>query len=816
MHLDCYTPAALRALALAVSCSEHSGDGYVGTVHLLLGLMLAETDDNTPCVAAKLLRAHTMTAHAIAQIQPLPKERFEEQITDVDTLYQRIVEAKEQFTPVLCRILSRAKEEAERFLIERRNGEAVIGTEHLLFSMLCENDAAAHHFLTQQNLPLHELYGDILSFLSAITAEEAIFSGLHDSQADDITNKKMADRMTENPYLLNMTASAAAGKYDAVVGRETEEENILRILLHRQKNNPCLLGEAGVGKTAIVEGLAARIAHGTVPSILQNVQIFSLDLGAMLAGAKYRGEFEERLKSVLSFCRRQESIPILFIDELHMLMGAGSAEGGADAANLLKPALSRGEIRIIGATTKAEYDKSIGRDGAMSRRFQTVTVEEPSEENAVRMLCALRPKLETHHRVQIPDETLHCAVRTAVRCLPQYFLPDKAIDLLDDACAASHSLHSVQSAPTMEQERDTALLAGDLSAAQQAVQRATDKNESSITVSEPTVTEHDILCAAQRRTGILLTSDADTDEKYRLLEQKLNSKIYGQQKAIAQIAQTLLRCHTGLSAGKGPRASFLFYGPSGVGKTAVCEALAEMLYDTPHAFLRFDMSEYREAHTVSRLIGAPPGYIGHEDGGLLTAAIRHRPYCFVLFDEMEKAHPDIHRLFLQILDNGTLTDSRGNTVSFRHTVLVMTANTANTEPRPLGFQTSDPTLNDSQMLGQFFSDEFLARLDAKIRFLPLSEPTAHQILERHLHALAERLGNRGITLNIDHRVMTFLYHRSPKNHGARGLSHAVEQFAEPVIAHALLEQSIVFGDTLTLTVSDDELVLQKEPSNGML
>jgi len=307
-----------------------------------------------------------------------------------------------------------------------------------------------------------------------------------------------------------------------------------------------------------------------------------------------------------------------------------------------------------------------------------------------------------------------------------------------------------------------------------------------------------------------LTADIDTDEKYLRLEEKLNAKIFGQQEAIAQIAETLRRRHTGLLINSGPRASFLFYGPSGVGKTAVCQVLAEQLYDTPHAFLRFDMSEYREAHTVSRLIGAPPGYIGHEDGGLLTAAIRHRPYSFILFDEIEKAHPDVRRLFLQILDNGTLTDSRGNVVSFRHAMLVMTANTGNSEMYPLGFQSSDLISDDSRMLKQFFSDEFLARLDAKICFRPLNETAAYQILHAHLHSLAEHLACRGITLNIDDCVYPFLYHRVPKNHGSRGLSHATEQYAHPPIAHALLDKTIGQGDTVTLTILDDTIVLNKE------
>ncbi len=816
--LSLYTPTARQTLALAIRYSAQKYDGYVGTEHLLLGLLDAVTEDGSPCIAAKLLRAHAITAQAIHALLGVPSMETP-QLPDDDTLAQMMTEAQSLLTPIVSRILSRAEDEAERFALEQHDGGAVIGTEHLLFSLLCENDAAAHHLLTHLNLPLHELYGDVLTFLSAITAEEAIFSGKSLTAPDNmsaITAKQSRKSQTTpeeipvNGYLHNMTAAAAGGKYDTVVGRETEEENVLRILLHRQKNNPCLLGEAGVGKTAIVEGLAARIAHGNVPDSLRGAQIYSLDLGAMLAGAKYRGEFEERLKSVLAFCQEHTGSAILFIDELHMLMGAGAAEGGMDAANLLKPALSRGEIRIIGATTREEYDKSIGRDGAMSRRFQTVTVEEPSEENAVRMLASLKPRMESHHGVRIADDTLRCAVLTSVRCLPGFYLPDKAIDLLDDACAAVHSKQLKPDTPTVKEMRDAALLSGDLSAAQKAVRDA-DIAKSTVDVpTPPIVLPHDIYLSAQRRTGIAMTTDADTDRKYLSLEQILGERIFGQEEALAKIAETLRRQHTGLNTGTRPRASFLFWGPTGVGKTAVCEELAGILYDTPHAFLRFDMSEYRESHTVSRLIGAPPGYIGHEDGGRLTSAVRHHPYALVLFDEIDKAHPDVHRLFLQILDSGTLTDSRGHAVSFRHTVIVMTANSESAVSRPVGFQTKENITSDSQALGAQFPEEFLARFDALIHFKALDEDSAYRILSDQLSSLTARLSERGITLITDDSVLSFLYQRAPKNRGARGYQHIAAQYAEPPISHALLDGSLLSGNTIVLTVGDDTLVLKKE------
>lgn len=817
MILSCYTFAAHHAIAIAAQLCTHSNDGYIGTAHLLLGLLGAVTEDGSPCIAAKLLHTHGITAHTAAAVLAVNEAALALPQMSADAQKQKNEQVQPLFTPAVRRILARAEKEAARFSPEQYDGAAVIGTEHLLFSLLCENDAAAHRALTHMNQPLHELYGDVLSFLSAITAEDAIFSGKSDNLPTESTaapkkhgGKTAADAEdASHPYLCNMTAAAAAGKYDTVVGRDAEEEDVLRILLHRQKNNPCLLGEAGVGKTAIVEGLAARIAMGNVPDALRGAQIYALDLGAMLAGAKYRGEFEERLKAVLSFCHADAGSAILFIDELHMLMGAGAAEGGVDAANLLKPALSRGEIRIIGATTKAEYDKSIGRDGAMSRRFQTVTVEEPSEENAVRMLASLKPRLEQHHRVTIPDETLLFAVQTAVRCLPGFYLPDKAIDLLDDACAAVHRTHAPVRHASPRQKRDEALLLGDLSAAQEAVREATAAVPDAQTTAPPVVLPQDILSAAQRRTGILVTDDADTDAKYLSLEQTLGARIFGQEDAIAEIARTLRQSRAGLHSGNRPKASFLFTGPTGVGKTAVCEVLAAVLYDTPHAFLRFDMSEYREAHTVSRLIGAPPGYVGHEEGGRLTSAIRHRPYAFVLFDEIDKAHPDVLRLFLQMLDHGTLTDSRGNAVSFRHTVIVMTANSDSAASRSVGFQSSGES-SDSHDLTALFPTEFLARFDAVIHFKPLDRNSSFRILSAALANLAEQLATRGITLVADDTVLPFLCSRANKTRGARGYQHAVAQHAEPLIARALLDGSLGAGSTVRLYVSDDTLLVKTE------
>ncbi|MBE6657567.1 MAG: ATP-dependent Clp protease ATP-binding subunit [Ruminococcaceae bacterium] len=790
---------------MAILTASDADDGYIGSEHLLLGLLSAKTAQNAPCIAAKLLSSRGITAHTTAAMldKPLPDPI---RCSEPSAQIARISAAHVHFTPVLCRILARANEEAQRFLLEQNGNHAVIGSEHLLFSLLCENDAAAHHVLAALNLPLHELYGDVLSFLSAVAAEEAIFSGGKSTDTDDdVKHSKTADSFGTHtdalPFLLDMTACAADGKYNAVVGRDAEEEAVLRILLHRQKNNPCLLGDAGVGKTAIVEGLAARIVHGQVPSSLSRARIYALDLGGMLAGAKYRGEFEDRLKRVLASCQGHGSNAILFIDEIHMLVGAGASEGAVDAANLLKPALSRGEIRVIGATTKAEYDKSIGRDGAMSRRFQTVMVEEPDEDRAHQMLLALRPRMEQHHGVLIPEEVLRCAISVSVRCLPEFFLPDKAIDLLDDACAAVRTAAplSAPSVLTAKERRDLALRSADLTAAQNAVHnRCTESFDDPLKTTSvpPTVQKEDIFTAAERRTGIRMTADEDIKMRYLTLEAQLNAVVFGQEQAISTIADVLRRQHTGLSDRQRPAASFLFCGPTGVGKTAVCETLAAILFDTPHAFLRFDMAEYREAHAAAKLIGAPPGYIGHDEGGILTSAIRHRPYALLLFDQIALAHPDVRHLFLQLLDNGYLTDSRGSRISFRHTIIVMTVND-HTEDRPvhpLGFTQPAAGSTENAVLSDMFSAEFLSRFDALIRFQPLDEAAGKRILRKQLTILASRLAERGISLAFDDALIAHLYQISPHKMGARGLYRTAEQTIETLIAQAMLNSTLRRGD----------------------
>lgn len=804
IDLFSYTSAAKEALAIAAYIARD--EDYVGTTHLLYGLLCAKNEDGSPCIAAKLLSAHNITAGALKThlSVALPNDLTSILPTETPT---------PAFTTALSRIVSRAAEEAERFLLQKHGSTAVIGTEHLLFSLLCETDAAAHRVIAALNMPLHELYGDVLSFLSAVTAEESIFSSASDSvPAEDPsetdttqTAHKIAAHAAQTPTdarpscLTDMTEAAYAGQYDAVVGREQETDSVIRILLHRQKNNPCLLGEAGVGKTAVVEGLAAKIVHGEVPLQLRDAHVYAVDLGGMLAGSKYRGEFEERLQKVLSFVRSKRNTSILFIDEVHMLMGAGAAEGAADAANLLKPALSRGEIRVIGATTSTEYDKTIGRDGAMSRRFQCVFIEEPDAENAYRMLSALRPRLMTHHKVQIPDETLRAAISLSIRCLSTQYLPDKAIDLLDDACAAVR--FSSQEMPRTARElRDHSLLEGNLKQAQSVVAHAAEQHTDLPVL--PTVTPEDIAQAVQSRTGIALVSDEERIRRLQELENTLSSVLPMQPEAQHTIARTIRRKWAQLSSEEQPLVSLLLCVPDHFDAVRFCRTLTGQLFDSENALQIFDMRTYREGHTVSRLIGAPPGYLGHDDGGILTSSVRHRPHTLLLFDHIDDAHPDVVTLLMPMLQHGFLTDSRGDRISFRHSFLVMTAHTPDTIRRPLGFSPSADRDRKIPTLPPGFPDLF----DACIRLPATAEESGRHLLLSHIAVLRERLSERDITLVLPDAVLSALLASAPATNAHALRQHTADTLEAPIAA-AILDGTLIAGMTITAEAGDGGISL---------
>ncbi len=794
------TKAAEAALAGAAAAAREYGAYYIGSEHLLLALLEtpASPQSEKPCIAAALLHVRGITKDAVRRFLTMPEHDYKPAEHPLQT-------------PALERIRTRAAEEANRFRMDTEDsGAAEIGTEHLLYALLCESDSVAAHILAALNIPLHELYGDVLSYLSSVSAENAIYAG--DQAAIGDSEKTEPSGLSK--YCTDLTAYAKTGKLDPVIGRERECEDVLRILLRRQKNNPCLLGEAGVGKTAIAEGIAQRIAEGRVPSALRDHRLLSLDLGAMIAGAKYRGEFEDRLKSVLSACAADPKV-LLFIDEIHTIMGAGSAEGAMDAANLLKPALSRGGVHVIGATTRAEYRKTIARDAAMDRRFQPVVVEEPDAETTFSILSAIRPVYEAHHHVQLPDETLHAAVSLTMRYLPDRYLPDKAIDCIDEASAQKTMLSTKREAQiqTQRQKRDAAILRGDLCSAQAIAAEPPQKSEKMEQSDTPytanTVTPEDIAACITERTHIpILTGEAEA-RQLLMLEDILRQAVLGQDEAIRTVASAIRRLRAGLSDGNRPAASFLFCGPTGVGKTALARALAAALFGSEDALIRVDMSEFMEKHAVSRLIGAPPGYIGYEEGGALTEQIHHHPYTVLLLDEIEKAHPDVLHIFLQVLDAGHLTDSHGHTIDFRNTILIMTSNIGAGHEQlptvnPIGFTAQNqvpaanvPIPSYHHALQSHFPPEFLNRIDAILFFRALTQETIRAITSSLLEQCAARLRTQNIILQYASTVVTHIAEIGfDAALGARPLKRAITQQIENPLSEALLAGKFASGDSI--------------------
>ena len=817
-----FTPRAEEALRLSQEAAEEMGHGYVGSEHLLLGLIREEEG-----IAHRVLSEYGVT---------------DEMVCDV---LQRSVGKGLSGTAPSQGLTPRAKSVVELAVSEAaRMGSSCIGTEHLLMGILREGGNMALRILRTMGVDSKKMYSSIVQKLN--DTPHTVTSGASTANREsDKKNKTLAE------FTRDLTEAARAGKLDPVIGREKEIQRVIQILSRRTKNNPVLIGEPGVGKTAIAEGLAERIASGDVPEELLDKKILSLDLSGMVAGTKYRGEFEERIKNTLAEVKKAGNV-ILFIDELHTIVGAGSAEGAVDAANIIKPALGRGEIRVIGATTLNEYRKYIEKDAALERRFQPVTVGEPTPEATLEILKGLRDKYEAHHKLTITDEALEAAVQLSKRYIGDRFLPDKAIDLMDEA-ASQVRMTAESSSPdlkaleekisTLHREKNDAIAAQDFEKAAQL--RDIEKNyqeqvdierenwRKSLSQNRGTVTADDIAKVVAGWTGIPVTRLTE-DESMRLLklEEKLHQRVVGQDDAVTAVAKAIRRSRVGLKDPKRPIGSFLFLGPTGVGKTELCKTLAEAMFGDENAMVRIDMSEYMEKHTVSRLIGSPPGYVGHEEGGQLTEKVRRKPYSVVLFDEIEKAHEDVWNILLQILEDGIVTDSQGRKVDFKNTIIVMTSNVGakniTADAARLGFDGSEKGEKESEEvrfdrirdavmadLKRTFRPEFLNRIDEIIVFRQLTEENIRQIARRMLDVTGARMAQQGITLAADDDAVAELARDGfDPQYGARPLRRAIQSMVEDAVAEKMLEGQLKSGDTAHVRLRDGKVVIESEAAHA--
>lgn len=798
-----FTSTALGAIRLAQQSAARLGHSYVGSEHLLLGLASQEVSP----AAAALRRAGADSQKLRAAIAQrvgigVPSK----------SLHQGL-------TPNCCLAIQGAVEES------RRLGQNAINTEHLLLGLLREKNSQAVHLLNSCGVDGEELYRSVSASLGG--EEMPPRSRAREPEARPNGDTRQLDQCARD-----MTRMAGAGKLDPVIGRQDELDRVIQILSRRTKNNPALIGEPGVGKTAVVEGLALAIADGTAPSHLLNKRVCALDLSAMVAGTKYRGEFEEKLRHILQEVRRAGNV-ILFIDELHTIVGAGSAEGAIDAANILKPALSRGEIQVIGATTIDEYRKYIEKDAALERRFQPITVKEPTREQTLEILKGLRGRYELHHHLTISDEALESAVDLSIRYLPQRFLPDKAIDLVDEAAAQARlsgrtpppelkrlesrvSQTSQQLADAVRQQdfERAALLRNVEQDFRQELERDRRKWEAGL--KQSCVEPGHIQAVLSQWTGVPVCDPDEADRKALAnLETELRRQLMGQDKAVQAVARAIRRGRLGLKDPRRPVGCFLLLGPSGVGKTQLCRSLAATLFGTQEALLRIDMSEYMEAHSVSRLIGSPPGYVGHEEGGQLTERVRRNPWSVVLLDELEKAHRDIWSILLQVMEEGVLTDAQGRKTDFRNTVLVMTSNLGAgrfQRGKHLGFVGEEgqereklerEVLSDAR---NTFAPEFLNRLDATLVFHPLGRDSLHAITRQLLSETQQRLDSLGISMQVEEEAIALLADQgTSREYGARPLRRAIATMVEDPAAELMLSGQLKRGDALAVLARADQV-----------
>ena len=804
-----FTDKAQNALTLAGKCARSLKQGYIGTEHILIGLLKEGTG-----VAAKVLTDNGVETEAVMEM-----------IRDLIAFENGVaVKDREGYSPRAARILEEAHRQAARF------GQKQTGTEHLLLALIKEGENVAVRLLNTLGVNVQKIYVDTLI---AIGQDGSLYK-------EDLGKKgeRKAKQSTLEQYSRDLTALAREGRLDPVVGREEEIRRVVQILSRRTKNNPCLVGEPGVGKTAVVEGLAARIVAGDVPFTVQNKRVLTLDLSGMVAGSKYRGEFEERIKKVLKEVTDDGNI-ILFLDELHTIIGAGGAEGAIDASNIMKPSLARGEIQLIGATTIAEYRKYIEKDEALERRFQPVTVEEPTEEETVRILEGIKGKYEEHHHVEITPEAIQAAVRLSSRYINDRNLPDKAIDLMDEAAASArlHALDVPDKAKElsdriheMDQEMERAIRMeafdqmAEIKKQQDALVKKYDrlmkkreKQEEGNTLS---IGENEIAEVVARWTRIPVQKLAEKEsERLLKLEKTLHKRVIGQEEAVTAVAKAMRRGRVGLKDPNRPIGSFLFLGPTGVGKTELSKALAEAMFGSEDAMIRVDMSEYMEGHSVSKMIGSPPGYVGFEEGGQLSEKVRRNPYSVVLFDEIEKAHPDVFNVLLQVLDDGHITDSKGRKVSFKNTVLIMTSNAGAqriVDPKNLGFATEKSETKDYEKMKsnvmeevkRSFKPEFINRIDDIIVFHQRNKENMKEIVNLLAANLYKRCEDQlGIHLTITAALKEHLVSKYADNKmGARPLKRAIQSVVEDALAEEILQKKVVPGDKVSAGFKDGKVV----------
>ena len=799
-----YTKQAQKVLDNATKAAGYLAHGYIGSEHLLVALLDEEN------VAGAILTENGVESEKLGEL-------IEQLISP-----KKAKTEKPEYSPELVRILENAQAQAQQ------SHSLQVGTEHLLLGLLTESDCVAVRLLNTMGVAPQKLYFATLEAMGRDVAKAKAEFATKQSR----TQKGKEDKMLSQ-YSRDLTELARLGKLDPVIGRKDEIQRLVRILSRRTKNNPCLVGEPGVGKTAVVEGLAAKIVSGEVPENMRGMRLLSLDLSAMVAGTKYRGEFEERIKAVMEEVIQSGNI-LIFIDEIHTMIGAGGAEGAMDASNIMKPALARGEFRVIGATTREEYRKHMEKDAALERRFQPVVVEEPTETETVEILRGLRPVYEAHHGVKIGEDAVLAAVKLSKRYINDRFLPDKAIDVLDEAASmlrlenaetSSKAFQQKKKMEELEKEKEALLLAGDTEGAlrlvsrQKRLKKQQTKQEEEVLV----LTENEIAGVISTWTKIPLSKLCEEENaRLRALPDTLKKRVIGQEDAVMAVAKAIRRARVGLQNPNRPLGSFLFLGPTGVGKTELSKALAEAVFGKEDALIRVDMSEYMEKHSVSKMIGSPPGYVGHEEGGQLCESVRRNPYSVVLFDELEKAHPDVFNILLQVLEDGHMTDSQGRKVSFKNTVIIMTSNTGARgmlEQKSLGFLGSRDEKADYERMRQdvmeevkkTFKPEFINRIDETIVFRPLDEEALRQIAALQISFVVKRCKEQlGMKLSIADDVKEFIRKKgSDVKFGARPIRRAVQVYLEDMLAEEILNGSVAAGDNVSVSVDGERLTAKR-------